>query len=202
LIELARFFAGLEEPLDCTLRFAALGAEEVGMLGSQAYIRSHPQRLRNTELVFNIDQVGGPGKIWIETLGEFPTKKVTSTSGALPGAVVMKSRTDSTSRWQHYRSDLLVAYLGSNIPEWLSTAIERSVEELEYSFSPARGMGSDHRLFALAGIPATGIAIVGNPNHTASDTVEKVRADSLAAAGRIVARVIQRLERERCAGPR
>ena len=63
LLELARTLPKLNLPF--RLRFVFFGAEEVGLLGSKAYVDRHRQDLQRCELVFNMDSVGGKD-IWID----------------------------------------------------------------------------------------------------------------------------------------
>jgi len=59
ILELAKFFGKYKNGLPCNLRFLALGAEEIGLLGSKAYVKAHAQELDRCKFVINIDQVGG-----------------------------------------------------------------------------------------------------------------------------------------------
>lgn len=69
LLELARHFRALESPPAVSMRFVAFGAEELGMLGAKAYLEKHQAELRNCQLLFNMDTVGGDGAIYAETRG-------------------------------------------------------------------------------------------------------------------------------------
>lgn len=57
LMELARIFA--ENPPRRTLQFIWFGAEELGLFGSQAYVKEHEKELENLQLLINIDVAGG-----------------------------------------------------------------------------------------------------------------------------------------------
>jgi Zn-dependent M28 family amino/carboxypeptidase len=48
------------------LKFIALGAEELALLGSRAYIKAHGAELQASELVFNMDCIGGNQNIIID----------------------------------------------------------------------------------------------------------------------------------------
>jgi hypothetical protein len=108
-----------------------------------------------------------------------------------PEEMVSKSARDFSEKWMllHPSQIMFAAW----IPEWLRSAIEEVGKELGYEINPSYMMGSDHRSFALAGIPATNIAISGNIHHSPEDIPEQVNLDSLEKAGRIVSKVIEKV---------
>lgn len=57
IMELARMFA--EKPPLRTVRFVWFGAEELGLLGSFAYVEQHKEELESIKYVINIDVAGG-----------------------------------------------------------------------------------------------------------------------------------------------
>ena len=77
-------------------------------------------------------------------------------------------------------------------PPWLPEIIEASGKELGYTIVPSYLMGSDHRIFAQAGIPSTNIAISGCKTHSPEDTPLMINKESLEKAGNIVARIVTR----------
>ena len=68
MMEIARYFKQKPAQPGLQLEFAALGAEEVGMLGAKAFLVRHAETLGQYELDFNIDTVGGNEDIHIEML--------------------------------------------------------------------------------------------------------------------------------------
>jgi putative aminopeptidase FrvX len=190
LLDLAEYFSKRKKDLTYRLKFIALGSEEIGLLGSKAYVAKHPEELKNCDLVFNIDTVGGSKGIYVEMRGDRERRIKDKGKSLFPEEMVSKSARDFSEKWMllHPSQVLFAAW----IPEWLRTAIEESGKELGYEINPSYMMGSDHRSFALAGIPATGIAITGNKHHSPEDTPEQVNMESLQKAGRIVSRVIEK----------
>ena len=63
---------------------------------------------------------------------------------------------------------------------------------LALEFRPVRQMGSDHRIFAQAGIVATNVASSPGKGHTAEDTAAMVNPESLERVARLVACVVEK----------
>lgn len=169
LIELAKYFANSKSKLPYNLKFVAFGAEELGLLGSRAYIEKHQENLKECELLFNMDCVGGNKNILIDMRDG--VRNVPKQNG--------KSNLD---KWPELTA--------SNVPEWLSDIILSVCKNLGYKIKQISGQGSDHQSFALSGIVATSIVIWKNKYSDAEDTPDKVHPESLQKAGNIVANVI------------
>jgi Iap family predicted aminopeptidase len=191
LLELAEYFSKRKKDLTYRLKFIAFGSEEVGMLGSKAYVAKHQEELKNCELVFNIDTVGGNEGVYVEMRGDKKNRAEVKGKSLFPEEMVSKAGRDFGEKWilLHPSQVMYNAW----IPEWLRAAIEESGKELGYEINPSYMMGSDHRSFALAGITSTGISITGNKHHSPEDTPEKINTESLQKAGRIVSRVIEKI---------
>lgn len=58
VLEAARTLAKYAAPLPRTLRFAAWGVEEIGLLGSKAYVRDHADELKDIRFYLNMDAAG------------------------------------------------------------------------------------------------------------------------------------------------
>ena len=56
VIELMEYY--LNNPHERTLKFMWFGSEEVGLLGSKAYIEKHKEELKNFDFLINIDMIG------------------------------------------------------------------------------------------------------------------------------------------------
>ena len=192
ILELANYFSNFKEELPCRLKFVAFGAEELGLLGSQAYIKNHSQDLKNCELLFNIDQVGGRKGIYVEMRGGI--KNISQEKGTiqLPEQLILKSTSDFNGKWSLFHPDMMISFSASNVPDWLKKTITTCGEELGYNIIASNQMGSDHLLFALAGIVATNIAISGGKSHCPEDTPDQINIDSLEKAGKIVAAVVMK----------
>lgn len=59
VLEAARTLAKHAADLPRTLRFVAWGVEEIGLLGSNAYVRGHADELKNIRFYLNMDGAGG-----------------------------------------------------------------------------------------------------------------------------------------------
>jgi len=169
LIELARYFANSKSKLSCNLKFVAFGAEELGLLGSRAYIKKHQENLQECELLFNMDCVGGNKKILIDMRDGI--KNVPIQNG--------KPHFDNSAE-----------LTASNVPEWLSGIILRVCKNLGYKIGQISGQGSDHQSFAQSGIVATSIVVSRHKYSEAEDTANNVDPTSLQRVGNIVANVV------------
>ena len=59
VLEVARVLAKYAQPLPRTLRFVMWGVEEIGLLGSNAYVRAHADELHKIRFYLNMDAAGG-----------------------------------------------------------------------------------------------------------------------------------------------
>jgi len=59
VLEAARVLAKYTAPLPRTLRFVTWGVEEIGLLGSKAYVKAHADELKNIRFYLNMDAAGG-----------------------------------------------------------------------------------------------------------------------------------------------
>ena len=188
LLELARTLPKLNLPF--RLRFVFFGAEEVGLLGSKAYLDRHRADLHRCELLFNMDSVGGKD-IWIDMRDGVRNLPGVQGVGRLPRADIEKAGEDFKGRWTFLGPPTIPADV-SNVPPWLQAAILDSARELGYQINQGRGAGSDHRTFTEAGIVATDIAIGGIKAHTPDDLPDQIIPASLERAARIVTGVVIR----------
>jgi peptidase M28-like protein len=195
MLELARYFNSLTLPPTVSIGFVAFGGEEFGFLGSKAYLQKHQADLQNCELLFNIDQVGGDGAIYVDTRGGvrgLPEK----IGSQLPRELLDKAATDG--RWRLLLSSERALYASSNVPEWLRSLVSKAGTGLGRKVVAAQGSGSDHRVFGQAGIVATDITVEGGAQtHAPTDVPEAVNADSMELAARLVVAVIEDLMRSR-----
>ncbi len=58
VMEAARVLSKYATPLPSTIRFALWGIEEIGLLGSKAYVDSHADELKNIRFYLNMDAAG------------------------------------------------------------------------------------------------------------------------------------------------
>jgi Zn-dependent M28 family amino/carboxypeptidase len=76
VLEAARVLAKYAQPLPRTLRFALWGVEEIGLLGSRAYVAAHAVDLKNIRFYLNMDAAGGVDPLDI-MLHEWPELQAT-----------------------------------------------------------------------------------------------------------------------------
>jgi hypothetical protein len=196
LLELARHFHASEPSQSVSLRFVAFGAEEAGMLGSKAYLQKHLTELRNCALLFNIDQIGGDGAIHVDTSAG--VKGVPDQiQSQLPGELTDKATNDvkdASQRWRLLSPGDRALWTSSDVPQWLHSVIVKASTGLGHEIIEQNYTGSDHRVFAQAGVVATDIGSDGGAEvHSSTDVPEAVDADSIELAARLVLSVIDDL---------
>ena len=195
LLELARYFHGCKLPPGLSLRFVAFGAEEAGFLGSKAYLQRHHLELAKCELLFNIDQVGGDGAIYTDTRGGvrgLPTRF----GSQLPRNLVDKAYTEPSAKWMLLKSSERPLWASSNVPQWLRSAVAGAGKGLGRKVIAQDSSGSDHRVFAQAGVVTTDITTDGGAQtHAPTDVPEAVDADAMESAARLVRAVVEDLLR-------
>ncbi len=186
MLELAEYF--LSRRPGCTIRFISFGAEELGCLGAKAYAIRHKNELEKCKMAFNIDEVGGNNDIYIEMRGGVRDLPKDGEFG-FDTAAANLAITDFHLGWFLNASEVHP----SNVPEWLSNAIQETCRELKLEFIPANDMGSDHRVLFQSGAVATNICCYGgNQTHCPEDLPAQVNQMSLEKAGKIVAMTVEK----------
>lgn len=187
VLELAKYYYSMKDTLEYNIIFVFYAAEEMGFIGSKAYISEHAKELSNCALVFNVDVVGGKD-IYIESAGgvkgdfwdlQSPNKDLCA-------------KTDRELKWWNNDYNNSDSEYCSMVPDWLLKNIKDSCSELNCTYQPGNGMGSDHQSFAQYGIPSTDITVLGNDINSTADTLDKVDPDSMLKAARIVASVVNK----------
>jgi len=191
LVELARYFQPLANSLPYDLTFVALGAEEVGLIGSKAYILQHATELKNCLLNINIDGVGRGKKVYIEM--KHPLKFTESdTSSSLELISTDSFQTNLlTSFLEVYRNSSSPAIY----PKWLQSNIKATMKELHYRYSKASCCsGADHRSFAYLDIPVVYLTIISKGKnklrHSQEDLPARRFIGNLEKTGNIVRKLI------------
>jgi len=191
LLELARHFMEIEEELDCVVKFVAFGAEEIGIIGSRNYLYNNIQSLRQCELLFNIDDVGGNRSVVVEMTGGVSGIPETKCVSQIPESVKAYPWEGVESYWRMLPdNELLGIFTASNHPDWLVDVINKSVDELGYDIQPTGTHGSDQLAFAQAGIVTSGIGIISANSHSPQDIPAEINKKSLKIAGEITAHVV------------
>lgn len=190
LLELARYFSMLKTAPGGTIKFVSFGAEELGMVGSRAYLNAHRTDLVRCVLVFNLDQVGGPRGPTVELTGGvrgIPTRKGTT---QFPALLRNRAFEGLDGRWRITSPQLMEIMTVANRPAWLEEAITTSAEQLGIDILPRGNLGSDQQVFTQAGIVATAVGSTGNQYHSPADLPDQINKDGLVAAGKVVASVV------------
>lgn len=196
LIELARLFSSQKDKLSCNLRFAAFGCEEVGLLGSRMYLKKHAGDLNNCIMLFNIDTVGGDSELYAEMLGGISTAFSERGKNHFPEYLMDKAWDSPWGKWMIMKPEILVPlFTASIVPDRMKEAIEAAGRELQIKINPAKGLFSDQRTFAQAGIPSTGIAQKTGSKiiHSPDDTFANVNMDLVEKAGKVCFSVVLKM---------
>jgi Zn-dependent M28 family amino/carboxypeptidase len=72
VVEAARLLARYAPALPCTVRFVLWGIEEIGLLGSEAYVAAHADELDQVRFYLNMDSAGAKGNNRDIVLNEWP----------------------------------------------------------------------------------------------------------------------------------
>jgi Zn-dependent M28 family amino/carboxypeptidase len=72
VLEAARLLARYAPPLPCTVRFVMWGIEEIGLLGSEAYVEAHAEELDQIRFYLNMDSAGAKSNVRDIVLNEWP----------------------------------------------------------------------------------------------------------------------------------
>lgn len=72
VLEVARVLAQYAKELPCTVRFVFWGIEEIGLLGSTAYVQAHADELNKIRFYLNMDAAGTPQNNRDIVLNEWP----------------------------------------------------------------------------------------------------------------------------------
>ncbi|MBN1982045.1 MAG: M20/M25/M40 family metallo-hydrolase [Chitinivibrionales bacterium] len=191
LLELARWFKKRESDLNCSMKFVAFGAEEMGIIGSRNYLYTNTESLQHCELLFNIDDVGGNGPVTVEMAGAVNGISERKCVSQIPEFLKDHSWEGVISQWRMLADDDLMKIMtASNHPQWLVDVVNKSIKELGYDIEPTGTQGSDQLAFAQAGIVTSGVGIVSELRHSSKDIPEKIDKRSLKIAGEIAASVV------------
>jgi Zn-dependent M28 family amino/carboxypeptidase len=162
LVELARVFAASPVKPRRTLVFAALGAEERGLLGAHYYALNPPRPLETTRAVMNLDMIGRNEAETAETKGLIEIAGDTSNE-----------------------LNLMAMTFSAGAREALERANQSVGLRLSYKWDrePALKMlsRSDHFPFLLHGVPALFFFTGMHPDyHTVRDTPDTVNYGKMA----------------------
>ena len=207
LLELARYFEGLEKLQGVGLSLIAFGAEELGIVGSRQYVVEHFQDLEHVVLVLALDNLGGPGPVAVERNGGETAVSRQSMPLALPKPYRGRAWEGLTFPW------VLLPRLGEGFmeslsrsyhPPWLVDSINAAATELDDEVIFTGLQFSDQVSFATSGMATSGVGAVNRVAHTGGDSVDSVHWDTLEScaevAGRIVLNVMESMPESSRAG--
>ena len=191
VLELARYFKKIEDKLNCIVKFVCFGAEEIGIMGSRNYLYNNANSLKQCELLFNIDDVGGNGPVLVEMSGGSSGIPETKCESQIPENLRFYSWEGVNSKWRMLADeDLMKVMTASNHPQWLVDIVNKSIKDLGYRVEPTGTQGSDQLTFAQAGIVTSGVGIISEHSHTPQDVPENINKKSLKIAGEIAVHVV------------
>jgi len=198
LIELARYLAAADGEPGLRVKFVAFGAEEMGVVGSRAYLDAHREEVRRCELLLNLDQVGGPRGPYVEMTGGVTGLPDSTGTNRFPSYLRNRALEGMDGRWRLVDQSVLGLLAVSNRPPWLVDLIAGSAAALGHEVVPTGSLGSDQLVFTQAGVVATGIGTSGNVYHGPQDVPGQVVADQLGVVGRLAATIVRgAMERHR-----
>jgi hypothetical protein len=195
MLELAKYFQQ-QDSIPFNLKFIAFGAEEVGLLGSQAYLNKHSAEFENCVLNINLDGIGGNQEIMMET--HQSSKEDINAFQKLPSSVRLCSCTDERHRWILISPEFYAATLFTEINQipWIDETLKRASADINVNFRYGLSDG-DHRILSLSGIPVIGINVPGNRYHVPGDTPETISKTSLKNVGNLVKDIISKIKFEK-----
>ena len=191
VLELARYFKKIEGKLNCTVKFVCFSAEEIGIIGSRNYLYDNANSLKQCELLFNIDDVGGNGPVLVEISGGVSGISESKCESQIPENLRFYSWEGVNSKWRMLADeDLMKVMTASNHPQWLVDVVNKSIKDLGYRVEPTGTQGSDQLTFAQAGIVTSGVGIISKHSHTSQDIPKNINKKSMKIAGEIAAHIV------------
>jgi hypothetical protein len=186
IIELSRYLKSKFDKSIINLKFIALGAEEIGYLGSKAYVRDHQKELTKCLFNFNLDMVGGNDGPYLSLIGK---DSIGNQDKYYPKLL---ANHDDKNNWKALGEEF---HLKNPIymPKWFKDNLQTTVDAVNIKVEPVGEIGTDNQLFYYAGVPSTNICIAPDNEklyHSQEDNPEHINKESLRKAGLIVANTI------------
>jgi len=196
MLEVAKHFSSPKNKPNKNLGFIAWGAEESGFIGSRIHVSRHSTRLKNyCQAVINIDSVGGGGEIYVDMEGGVENLSPIKGKLSLPFHIVDKALHNRMLHpsilWMF--PQVLIA---SNVDEGFKEVINQAVKLAGCTITPARYQGSDHLVFARAGIPATNFATSGGYTHCEEDNLSNINLNNMEKVKNIIIKLIELLDKD------
>jgi hypothetical protein len=185
IMELSGFFKAYKDSLPYSIKVVFFGAEELGLLGSEAYSEKHIQDTSSTIFYFNLDSVSDTGAIIIDA--------ITGQKGKClePLGNQIKACRDFKNTWNLLDPGYHPIQYESEIPSWLNGAFTETLNSTHHDYRKVRYCGSDHNSFANKGFITVHMGFDGNNvQHCPADNINQVNKNSLELAGKVAAEVI------------
>jgi hypothetical protein len=192
MIELARSLAPAGDDAAAPVTFVAFGAEESGAVGSRAYLESHLDELADVVAVVNLDTLGGARGPVVGTVPNDPSGDPPGVRNRIPEPLRRRAWEGPEGLWRVLHPAIISTALTSRYPGWLQQVVAAAAEELGLEVTEV-DLISDHRTFALAGIPAISIQSREHHIHSAEDTAAVLVPETVAASMELVAAIMDRL---------
>jgi hypothetical protein len=193
LLELARYFKGLDSLPGFGLSFIVFGAEELGVLGSRRYVAEHAEDLESLVLVLALDNLGGSGPVAVERNGGASGVPRQARQDAIPGPYRGRAWEGLTFPWvllPGSEAGLIEAVSTSYHPPWLVESIDAAANEMGTEVTFTGVQFSDQMSFGMAGIATSAVGAVNGVAHTGGDDVESVHWDNLESCAELAARIV------------
>ncbi|MBD3337337.1 MAG: M20/M25/M40 family metallo-hydrolase [Candidatus Eisenbacteria bacterium] len=190
LLELARHFAkhGVEPGVKLT--FVSVAAEELGVVGSRAYLDAHLPGLSRCDLLVNLDQVGGPRGPYVEVTGGTSGLPDAPPENRFPESLNGRAWEGLHGGWRLIDERVVELFTASTRPPSLEELISDAATAV--GCVPTGNMGGDQQVFTQAGIVATSIGSSGNSYHNPEDRPEQVVVEQLEVVGHLAAEIVFR----------
>jgi len=196
ILEIAKHFSSPKNQPNKSLRFCAWGAEESGFIGSKIYFNRHSAQLNNyCQAVINVDSVGGGGEIYVDMEGGVENISPIKGNLSIPFHLIDKA---FHNRMLHPPIVWMFPepFIASNVDEGFKNMINQAAESARCTIKPARYQGSDHLVFARAGIPATNFATDGGYTHCEEDNLTNINLENMEKVKNIVIKLIELLGKD------
>jgi len=189
MIELSRtLFANSTKLSGYNIKFIAFCGEEKGLLGSRHYLDKHSSELKNCDLLINLDQIGGQGKINIEVLDSIKGIPEIKGTNQFPKYLSDKPFEGVSSRWTIIEPQIFGLMSITNTPNWLVDVINES--SINLNINQTTGSGSDQLVFTQAGIVSTCIFTSGNEYHNKNDIQNQVNLQTIEQVSKLTINLI------------
>jgi len=200
-LEIARWCLRHRAQLTVPVRFVAFGAEEVGAIGSHAYLARHEGKLGECLFVLNLDTLGGQEGPRVAVTASIEDTLASSSDGALaaaPSSVVDRTPPELRGRawealdgsWRILHPEVLQLITARTYPQWLQQFVASAATTLKMEVSHG-DLISDHQSFAQAGVPAISIQSRKHSIHSPGDTMEKLDAGTLRKCSALAVEILR-----------